>query len=210
VQGTRDANHPRVEAQRALNDARAELQAAADEAKAECQTGRGKRCTELERRESAARQRVADARAKVISAGAQADEDPAAVLFGAWAETYRVALPLALPMWLEIASPVLLAYGFAPLPRNAPAPVAHRATCVPMAPDGTVPTAPAPRARGRKKKGANGTAKRGTNSRAYILDRLDRGGHDVLACAVRAGDMSASMAAVKAGFRKQHLKIVAQ
>jgi hypothetical protein len=209
AQSTRNANHPKAVAEGALSDAKAELQAAAEEAKAECKTGRGKRCTELEGRETAARQRVADARAKLVAAGAQADEDPAAALFGVWAKTYRIALPLALPIWLEIASPILLGYGFSPLP-SANGTTAPRAARVPTAPDGTVPTAPASRAGARKKKGANGTAKRGTNSRAYILDRLDRGGHHVLARAVRAGDMSASMAAVKAGFRKQHLKIIAQ
>jgi 4-amino-4-deoxy-L-arabinose transferase-like glycosyltransferase len=71
--------------------------------------------------------------------------------------------------------------------------------------NGTVPPsaapAPAPVAR------AKGT-KRGSNSRAYILDRLDREGKHRLARAVRAGDMSASMAAVKAGFRKQKLSVV--
>jgi hypothetical protein len=195
AQGTRDANHPRVEAQRALDDAKAELQAAAAEAKAECQTGRGKRCTELERRETAARQRVADARVKVVGAGAQADEDPAAALFGSWADIYRIALPLALPVWLEIAAPVLLAYGLAPLqsplqrkvPQRLQPALQHKA----------------PR-KGRRK---DARPKYGT--RAYWLARLDRDRPD-LARLVRAGEISANMAAIKAGFRKQHLKIIAQ
>jgi hypothetical protein len=39
-------------------------------------------------------------------------------------------------------------------------------------------------------------------SRAYIIARLDRGGHAALAAQVRAGKMSANAAAIEAGFRK--------
>lgn len=189
VQGTRNANHPGVEAQRALAEAKAELQVAAEEAKAECQTGRGKRCTELERREAAARQRVAEARAKVVAAGVQADEDPAAALFGAWAGLYRRLLPLALPAWLEIAAPALMAYGFAPLQCKAPAPLQpalqHKA----------------PRKAGRKAT----RPKYGTV--AYWLARLDRDRPD-LAKLVRAGRISANLAAIRAGWRKSPVRLV--
>jgi hypothetical protein len=61
--------------------------------------------------------------------------------------------------------------------------------------------------RGRPKKGegkgADGTLKRGSNSSAYLLARLDRDGHAALAAKVRAGQLSANAAAVEAGFRKQ-------
>jgi hypothetical protein len=190
VQAVRTGNLPSTEAQKALDDAKAEANAAAAEAKIECQTGRGKRCAGLERREAAARQRVAEARAKVVSTGAQADEDPAAALFGAWAETYRRLLPLALPTWLEIASPVLMAYGLAPLPRKAPEPLQQPLQCK------------APR-KGRRK-GAR--PKYGTA--AYWLARLERDRPD-LARLVRAGEISANMAAIKAGFRKSPVKLVA-
>lgn len=55
-----------------------------------------------------------------------------------------------------------------------------------------------------KPQGDNGTlrAGRGSNSRAYILDRLDRDDPE-LATRVRSGELSASAAAIKAGFREQ-------
>ena len=53
--------------------------------------------------------------------------------------------------------------------------------------------------RGRPKrgegKGANGTLKRGSNSRSYIIARLNRDGHTKLAADVRAGRISARSAA---------------
>jgi hypothetical protein len=60
----------------------------------------------------------------VVSAGAQADKDPAAVIIasvlGISPETYQRILPLVLPVWLEIATLILLAYGFAPIAPTAP------------------------------------------------------------------------------------------
>jgi hypothetical protein len=50
-----------------------------------------------------------------------------------------------------------------------------------------------------EEKGAIGTLKRGTNSRAYILARLDRDGQAELAAKVRAGTLSANAAAIEAG-----------
>jgi hypothetical protein len=188
VQSTKNANHPKTEAQRALDDAKAELQAAATEAKAECLTGDGKRCKALKAREESARARVATARAAVVAAGAQADEDPASALFGAWAETYHIALPLALPIWLEIASPILMAYGLSPLQREAPERLQRKPTCKPR----------------RKPQAAS--HKHGT--RAYWLARLDRDRPD-LARLVRAGTISANMAAIRAGWRKSPVRLVA-
>ena len=77
----------------------------------------GPRCTALETREERPRQRVADARSKLVGLGAQTVDDPAASLLGAWAETFQLATLLGLPLWLELAAPVVLAYGFAPAPR---------------------------------------------------------------------------------------------
>jgi hypothetical protein len=117
----RSDNLPRVEAQKALAEARQALAASEAAAKAECASGRGPRCAALEKREDAARQRVADARAKLTGLGAQTAENPAAAMLGSWATTFQLAMLLGLPAWLELAAPVVLAYGFAPLPRPEPA-----------------------------------------------------------------------------------------
>lgn len=50
--------------------------------------------------------------------------------------------------------------------------------------------------------GADGTVKRGSNSRSYITARLERDGHRDLAAAVRSGTLSAFRAAVQAGIAK--------
>jgi hypothetical protein len=116
----RSDNLPRSQAQAALDEARKALQTAEAAAKAECSSGRGPRCTGLEKREDAARQRVADARSKVTGLGALTAENPAVSLLGPWAETFQLATLLGLPLWLELAAPVVLAYGFAPLPPREP------------------------------------------------------------------------------------------
>jgi len=112
----RSDNLPRVEAQKALAEARQALEKAEAASKAECASGRGPRCGALEKREDAARQRVADARAKLTGLGAQTAENPAAAMLGSWAQTFQLAMLLGLPVWLELAAPVVLAYGFAPAP----------------------------------------------------------------------------------------------
>jgi hypothetical protein len=195
LQANRDTNHPKAVALQALSDAKAELKEAAAESKAECQTGRKRRCLELERREEAARQRVATARATVAASGAQADEDPSTTLFGAWASIYRAALPLAMPVWLEIAAPVLMAYGFAPGPRK-PSPDLQRK------PE-RKPSEPLQRKPRRKR---NASPRHGT--RAYWLARLERERPD-LAKRVRNGELTANMAAIKAGWRKSPVRLVA-
>lgn len=64
--------------------------------------------------------------------------------------------------------------------------------------------------RGRPKtgeeKGDNVTLKSRGNARAYTLARLVRDGETDLAAKVRAGEISANAAALKAGFRKKPLK----
>jgi hypothetical protein len=47
---------------------------------------------------------------------------------------------------------------------------------------------------------------RGGTTAAYILARLDRDGFTELAAKVRAGELSANAAAIKAGFRKKSVK----
>ena len=116
----RSDNLPRLEAQAALDEARKALQTAEAATAAECSSGRGPRCTGLEKREDAARQRVADARSKLAGLGAHTAENPAASLLGPWATTFQLATLLGLPMWLELAAPVVLAYAFAPLPKPEP------------------------------------------------------------------------------------------
>jgi hypothetical protein len=116
VHAKRSDNLPRSQAQAALDEARKALSIAEAATAAECKSGRGPRCTGLEKREDAARQRVADARSKLAGLGALTAENPAVSLLGPWAETFQLATLLGLPLWLELAAPVVLAYGFAPLP----------------------------------------------------------------------------------------------
>jgi hypothetical protein len=118
VHGKRSDNLPRLEARKALDLAEKALAAAEAAAKAECNSGRGPRCTGLEKREDAARQRAEDARSKLVGLGAQTVDNPAVSVLGAWAETFQLATLLGLPVWLELAAPVVLAYGFAPGPRR--------------------------------------------------------------------------------------------
>ena len=118
----RSANLPRQDAQGALAKAEKALVKAEAEAGAECASGRKSRCAALEAREEAARQRVAEARTKLVGLGAQATVDPAAAMLGGWGETFRLATLLGLPLWLELAAPAVLAYGFAPAPVREPVP----------------------------------------------------------------------------------------
>jgi hypothetical protein len=118
----RSANLPRQEAQKALAEAQQDLDKASAEARDACRSGRGPRCTATEQRETAARQRVAEARSKLVGLGAETVVDPAGGILGAHADTLRLAMLLGLPLWLELAAPVVLAYGFAPAPRKEPPP----------------------------------------------------------------------------------------
>jgi hypothetical protein len=181
AQTVNDANLPRTEAQRALDDAKAALKTAEDDARGECASGRRKRCIGLEEREAAARQRVADARAALVRAGARASEPPTAL---------ASMLPFALPIWLELTAPILIGYGLAPLQRKAPEPLQ-----------------PALQHKAPRKARRKGTRPM-YGTVAYWLARLDRDRPD-LAKRVRAREISANMAAVKAGFRKSQVKLVA-
>ena len=169
------------------------MKTAEDDARAECVSGRRKRCIGLEEREDAARQRVADARATLVAAGAHATEGPAAL---------ASVLPFALPTWLELTAPVLLGYGLAPMPRNAPAQRQMQRPAQPLQP---APTQPVQRKSATRRKRTT-QPKRG--SAAYWLARLDRDRPD-LATLVRNGHMSANMAAIRAGFRKSPVRLVA-
>ncbi len=120
IQAVGSANLPKVEAQKALDTATTALAAAEAATTANCGSGRGPGCKALEKREEAARTRVAEARSKLVGLGATADVDPAATLLGTYAGTIRLTSLLGLPLWLEMAAPVVLAYGFAPGRRKAP------------------------------------------------------------------------------------------
>jgi hypothetical protein len=122
LQTARSSNLPRQEAAKALAEAKEALAKAEAEATAECRSGRKVRCEATESREKEARQRVTDARSKLVGLGAQADVNPAAALLGPYAETFQLATLLGLPLWLELAAPAVLAYGFAPAPRKEPEP----------------------------------------------------------------------------------------
>jgi hypothetical protein len=179
VQVLKDANVPRKQAELALASAESELKAASLDARAECRKPKNKTaCSSAANREIDARKRVTESRVKVGAAGAHASEEHAAPEVAA-------LLPTVLPIWVELSAPIFAALGIAIWPAPEPgtratvtvpyvptAPVAR----VPSAPTGTVPWGQAPRARKRKGKGANGTVKRGSNSKAYIFGRLERAG----------------------------------
>jgi hypothetical protein len=111
----------------------------------------------LEEREAKARSRVDAERAKLVGLGAETVVNPVANVLGEWAGLYHRALPLALPIWLELAAPVVLAYGFAPgrkLPEPAPRkPKRRKAKRGPRKPAG--PSAKAARAAPRLRLVAN-------------------------------------------------------
>jgi hypothetical protein len=118
----RSLNLPKVEAQKGLAAAQKALEKAEAEASAECASGRKTRCASLEVREEAARKRVASARSELVGLGAETAVNPAATVLGEWAGTFQLATLLGLPLWLELAAPVVLAYGFGPGRRKAPEP----------------------------------------------------------------------------------------
>ena len=122
LQSMRSDNLPRVEADKALIGAKQALAAASAAAQEECRSGRGARCTGLEQREEAARQRVVDARAKLIELGAHAVEDPGAQHIAAFfpisAATYQQIAPAFLPVWLELTAPLLFSIAVAPTRRQ--------------------------------------------------------------------------------------------
>jgi hypothetical protein len=126
VQAAKSSNLPRSQAQAALAEAKVALVAAEKAASANCGSGRGPQCKALEQRELAARKRVEEARSKLVGLGAETAEDPAGAILGDHAATLRLAVLLGLPLWLELAAPVVLAYGFAPAPRQKDAPKVKR------------------------------------------------------------------------------------
>jgi hypothetical protein len=120
LQGTMSSNLAKVEAQKALAEAKDEIAKAEAAASKECGSGRGPRCGALESREREARQRLAETRSKVVGLGAAAAVNPVANVMGGWAETFNRAMAVAPAIWLELAAPALLAFGFAPWPRKGP------------------------------------------------------------------------------------------
>ena len=117
LQSARSNNLPRVEADKALTDAKEALAAASAAAEAECRSGRGARCAGLEQREEATRQRVVEARAKLVGLGAHVVEDPVsqriAAILPISAATYHQIAPALLPLWLEMTAPLLFSFGLA-------------------------------------------------------------------------------------------------
>jgi hypothetical protein len=119
LQQRQSENLPRHQAQLALGEAEEELKTAEAAAGSECSSGHGPRCKGLEDREAAARQRVADARAKLAGLGARTVEDPlarrlAAIIPGVSEANVQLYLPLLLPTWLELSGLVLVSFGLAP------------------------------------------------------------------------------------------------
>src|SRR5262245_23993679 len=115
------ANLPRLEARKALDEAKETLKDAEAAVQAETKKGGCKAvCEGLKKDADAARKRVDEARNKLVGLGAETAENPAAKMLGAHAETFQLATLLGLPLWLELAAPAVLAYGFAPGPRKVP------------------------------------------------------------------------------------------
>ena len=85
------------------------------------------RCSSLTQRETEARARVKTARQDVVNAGAPAAENPVASVMGGWAETFHRGMAVAPAIWLELAAPALLAFGFAPWARKEPEPPKKKA-----------------------------------------------------------------------------------
>jgi hypothetical protein len=119
----RSSNLPRAEARKALDDARSALKVAEAAVREETKAGGCKAvCQGFKREAEEARQRVTEARAKMVALGADTAENPAASLLGPYAVAFQTATLLGLPIWLELAAPAVLAYGFAPGRRKAPEP----------------------------------------------------------------------------------------
>ena len=115
----RSSNLPRTEARKALDEARVDLKTAEAAVRDETKKGGCKAvCDGLKKEADAARQRADRARAELVALGATSVENPAATLLGPYAEMFQTATILGLPIWLEIAAPVVLACGFAPAPRK--------------------------------------------------------------------------------------------
>jgi hypothetical protein len=127
LSASRTDNLPKIEAQKALTEANTALKTAEADARAECRSGEGPRCGSLTKREAEARSRVNAERSKLVGLGAISVENPVASVLGDWTELYHRAMPLALPLWLELAAPVVLACGFAPGPAREPAPAKRKA-----------------------------------------------------------------------------------
>jgi hypothetical protein len=144
----RSANLPRQEAQKALVEAQQALTKASAEASDACSDGAGPSCKATSKREDDARKRVESARSQLAGLGAEVAVDPTGGILGVHAETFRLVTLLGLPIWLELAAPVVLAFGFAPAPTKAPekqAPKAKRRTR--RTPKSAKPKATAPVAR---------------------------------------------------------------
>lgn len=144
---TRTANLPRLEAVKALAEAQQALDKATAEASDACSDGAGPACKATSQRETAARQRVTEARSQLVGLGAETVVDPTAGALGDHAATLRLVVLLGLPLWLELAAPVVLAYGFAPAPIKAPvkrAKAKRRAKRGPRKPKPATPTHKAP------------------------------------------------------------------
>lgn len=126
MQSAKSSNLPRQEAQKALAEAQRTLAKAEADASSQCSSGRGPRCVALESREKEARERVSKARAELVGFGAETAVNPAVNILGRYAADFQLATLLGLPLWLELAAPAVLAYGFAPKRRKASRPKTKR------------------------------------------------------------------------------------
>lgn len=116
---TRSANLERTEARKALEAAQARQDRVQADLLAETRNkGCGPVCRGLKQEVEAAADAVAKARSQLVALGAEASENPSVALLGSYAAALQTGSLLGLPIWLELAAPLVLAYGFGPGPKG--------------------------------------------------------------------------------------------
>lgn len=119
VHGVQSLNLPREQAKAALDAAETALKSDEADRRVECSSGRGPKCQDLEKRITEARKLVEAKRSEMVKLGARQSESPmASVLGDTWAPLFDRVMAVAPAIWLELAAPALLAFGFAPLPQR--------------------------------------------------------------------------------------------
>ena len=119
LHAAQSANLPRALAKQAVDEARTRYDAAKAAVLAETKDrGCGPACRGLKKEAAAALDALNAARTKQASLGAEIATNTAASVLGAWGAPFNRAMAVAPAIWLELAAPALLAFGFAPWPRK--------------------------------------------------------------------------------------------
>ena len=116
VQAAQSLNVPKLEAAKALAKAEEALTKAA--ASAECAELRALACVQGARVSGEGSSATGDRRPR----RGHPAENPTTAVLGSLAGTFQQAMAVAPAIWLELAAPAVLAFGFAPWPRKEPAP----------------------------------------------------------------------------------------